>query len=631
MRNRYLLAIDIPLVAICAFLAFALRFDLLFLDGGNPTVAKLFWWYASAALVLKPPIFLSFGLYSRYWRSASIGDLLAISLASSAAALALAIVFSAATLLHLVEGFSRSVLLIDWLLTLAAVGGMRLSVRVLAETSQHLSGRAAASATARRVLVVGAGNAGTMVAREMRRNPQLGMTTVGFLDDDAAKVRKQVAGLPVLGATDSLTSVLGARQIDEVIIAMPTAPGSALRQIAERCREAGVPSRVIPGVFELLGGAVSVSRLRQIEIADLLRRAPVVGESEVEPYVTGQTVLVTGAGGSIGYELCRQVATAAPSGLILLGHGENSIFDAEAQLRQFFPTVPLQSVIADIRDEGRIDATFRRFRPSVVFHAAAHKHVPLMEDNPQEAITNNVFGTVNVVRAAQQHGAKRLVFISTDKAVAPTSIMGASKRLGEAVVRDAARRSGRAFVSVRFGNVLGSRGSVVPFFKRQIESGGPVTITHPDMRRFFMTIPEAVHLVLQAGGMDPGGELFVLNMGEPVRILDLAHDLIRLSGLDANEIPIVYTGLRPGEKLDEALWESDARVERTSHPEVLRVAEGGHITDVDRMLADLQAALRQQKRVVLEATVAEWVETFAPPPDAASRRPTHTLARAAAE
>ncbi len=504
MRNRYLLAIDLPLIALCAFLAFALRFDLLFIQNQGETVRWLFIWYLAAAVLIKPPVFLGFGLYRRYWPYASIGDLLAISLAVSASTVGLSIVFVIATLLHAIEGFSRAVLLIDWLLTLAAIGGLRMSVRVLSETWHRARQAGPVDAPARRVLVVGAGQAGTMVAGEMRRNPQLGMTTVGFLDDDASKLGKRMAGLPVLGQTESLTSVLASTRVDEVIIAMPTASGTALRQIAERCRDAGVPSRIMPGVFELLGGVVSVSRLRQIDIADLLRRAPVMVDSKAEHYVTGQTVLVTGAGGSIGYELCRQVAAANPSGLVLLGHGENSIFDAETSLRQLFPSLRLQSMIADVRDERRIDDLVRQCRPAVVFHAAAHKHVPLMEDNPEEAISNNVFGTVNVVRAALKHGATRLVLISTDKAVAPTSIMGASKRLAEAIVWEAARRSGRAFVAVRFGNVLGSRGSVVPYFKRQIEAGGPLTITHPEMRRFFMTIPEAVHLVLQAGGMRSG-------------------------------------------------------------------------------------------------------------------------------
>ena len=618
MRNRYLLLIDLPLIALCVFLAFALRFDFVFVR--TPTLRDLFLASAAAALVMKPPIFLAFGMYSRYWRYATIGDLLIVVLGVSAAALALAVAFVGTLLLGIVEGLPRSIVLIDWLLTLVIVGGLRLSVRVVSEARQRTVTGSGAIDIPRRVLIAGAGEAGTMVVREIRRNPQLRMEAVGFVDDDPAKRGKRITGLPVLGGTESLRQTVAERDVEEVIIAMPTAPGSAVRRIAESCREAGVASRTMPGVFELLDGVVSVSRLRQIDITDLLRRSPVAVHLTSTEYLADRRVLVTGAGGSIGAELCRQVARARPRELLLLGHGENSIFDAEMELRRAFPALSLRSVICDIRDEARLDAVFREHTPAVVFHAAAHKHVPLMEDNPAEALTNNVLGTSALVRAALAHGTERLVLISTDKAVAPTSIMGASKRLAEAIVADAARRSGRAFVSVRFGNVLGSRGSVVPHFKKQIEAGGPVTITHPDMRRFFMTIPEAVHLVVQAGGMGRGGELFVLNMGAPVRILDLAQDVIRLSGFSLEEIPIVYTGPRPGEKLTEALWESDADVRKTAHPDVLEVQEHGTPIDVEQLRADMLRAATERDRHEIEAVLARWVDTFAPPPDAGERR-----------
>ena len=621
MRNRFLLAIDVVLLGLCVLLSFALRFDLVFIL--NPALRTLFLWSAAAAIVIKPPIFFAFGIYNRYWRYASVGDLLAIALAVSAGTFALSLFFVAATLLNLIEGVSRSVLLIDSLLTLVAVGGTRLSVRVLSEARRGDAGRRQDD-VARRVLVVGAGEAGTMVVREIRRNPQLRMTAVGFLDDDATKHGKRITGVPVFGGTESLQSAITDQQIDEVIIAMPTAAGTAVRRIGERCREAGVPSRTMPGVFELLDGVVSVSRLRPIDISDLLRRTPLCDVEASDDYLAGRVVLVTGAGGSIGSELCRQAARANPRGVILLGHGENSIFDAELELRRAFPGLAVGTVIADIRDERRVADVFRQYRPAVVFHAAAHKHVPLMEDNPDEAITNNVIGTAVVVRAALAWGAERFVFISTDKAVAPTSIMGASKRAGEAIVSDAARGSGKPYVSVRFGNVLGSRGSVVPRFKRQIEMGGPITITHPDMRRFFMTIPEAVHLVLRAGGLGNGGELFVLNMGEPVRIVDLAQDVIKLSGFSLEEIPIVYTGIRPGEKLTETLWEPDARVLPTRHPEILQVEERAAPVNVEWMLKDLTAAAGDLDRHAIEAALVHWIETYAPTPDAAARRRTVT-------
>ena len=623
MRNRYLLFLDLPLIALCVFLAFALRFDLVFVL--NPTLRELFIASAIAAILVKPPIFLAFGMYSRYWRYATIGDLLIVVLSVSAAALALALVFATTVVLRLLEGLPRSIVLLDWLLALVTIGGLRLSVRVIAESRRRTVSSTGRFEAPRRVLIAGAGEAGTMVAREIRRNPQLRMEPLGFVDDDTTKRGKRIVGLPVLGDTGSIRQIVSDRGIEEVVIAMPTAPGSALRRIAELCREAGVASRTMPGVFELLDGVVSVSRLRQIDITDLLRRSPVSPDLTSAEYLADRLVLVTGAGGSIGSELCRQVARARPRGLLLLGHGENSIFDAEVELRRAFPALPLRSVICDIRDEDRLNAVFRDHKPAVVFHAAAHKHVPLMEDNPGEAIANNVLGTLALARAALAHGTERFVLISTDKAVAPTSIMGASKRLAEAVVGDAARRSGRAFVSVRFGNVLGSRGSVVPHFKRQIESGGPVTITHPEMRRFFMTIPEAVHLVLQAGGMGRGGELFVLNMGEPVRIVDLAQDVIRLSGFSLEEIPIVYTGPRPGEKLTETLWESDADVRQTAHPDVLQVQERDRPIDVDRLRVEMMRATGERDRREIEATLARWVETFAPPPDAGERRARGTV------
>jgi len=390
--------------------------------------------------------------------------------------------------------------------------------------------------------------------------------------------------------------------------------GKVVRALAEACRNAGTPSRIVPGVFELLDGQLSVSRLRQVEIADLLRREQITTPPETSLYLTQKRVVVTGAGGSIGFELCRQIALANPATLVLLGHGENSIFEAETRLREQFPGLAVQAFIADIRDRSRLAACVQGVRPHVVFHAAAHKHVPLMEDNPEEAITNNVLGTRNIVDACVASGVERLVMISTDKAVAPTSVMGASKRLAEILVRDGARRSGRAFSVVRFGNVLGSRGSVVPIFKRQIERGGPITITHPDVKRFFMTIPEAVHLVLQAGGLSTSGELFVLNMGSPVAIVQLAEDLIRLSGLNTDDIPIVFTGLRPGEKLEEELWESGAMVEATSHPELLLVKEeeGPDAAEVMRSLDALVAAARSGPRLHFEAMLAQWLPSYVP-------------------
>jgi FlaA1/EpsC-like NDP-sugar epimerase len=352
----------------------------------------------------------------------------------------------------------------------------------------------------------------------------------------------------------------------------------------------------MPGLFELIGGKVSVNRLREVDITDLLRREPAQIQNQlVGAALTGKRVLITGAGGSIGREICRQISRWNPEKLILLGHGENSIFEAMLELREDFPTLPLELVIADIRDIPRIHSVFEKLNPNVIFHTAAHKHVPLMESNIEDAITNNIIGTKNIVSAACDIDAERLVLISSDKAVRPANVMGATKRIAEMLVLEAAHHTGHAYSVVRFGNVLGSRGSVVPLFKRQIAHGGPVTVTHPDMKRYFMTIPEAVHLVLQAAGMGQGGEVFMLNMGQQVRILDLAEDLIRLSGLEpGKDVEIVFTGIRPGEKISEDLWGDGMEYKKTAHPEIFR-AEAEEIIlpdDLDKVIEELHQLAR---------------------------------------
>ncbi len=572
MRNRYLLVGDLLAIMLAAWAAFGLRFGWLFLDFRHE-----FYPFLVAAVVVKLATFHAFGLYRRYWRYAGFWDLVAIVLANSVASAVLSTLMVAGRLTGGIGEWSRWVPPLDWLFAVAMTVGLRASVRAIAETMAERPREAVKPG--RRVVIVGAGDAGTLVAREMQKNPQLGLRPVGFLDDARNKANHQIHGLPVLGEISALAKVVAARRVDEVVIAIPTAGGRIVRSVAERCRTLGIPSRVMPGFYELLDGQVSVSRLRQVDIADLLRRPQVQAQSGGPDYLVGASVVVTGGGGSIGSELCRQVAHARPGRLLLLGHGENSIFAIAGELRRRFPSVDLRVVIADVRDRERVMRVFSKNEPTVVFHAAAHKHVPLMEDNPAEAITNNVLGTRNVVDAAVAVGVQRFVMVSTDKAAAPGNIMGASKRLAELVVQRAARVHGGAFAVVRFGNVLGSRGSVVPTFKAQIERGGPVTVTHPEVRRYFMTISEAVHLILQAGGIGQGGELFVLDMGEPVLLREMAADMIRLSGLAENEISIVYTGLRPGEKLDEILWEPEAAVEPTARGDIRRVIESTVVTD----------------------------------------------------
>jgi FlaA1/EpsC-like NDP-sugar epimerase len=565
IRNRYLILFDIFLTIASVVGAFALRLDVNFYS-----YITAVYWMVGISLVVKLSIYYFFGLYRRLWAYASINELLLIVMAVSAASIAFSAIMMTLLVTRLLS-FPRMVLLIDWLLSLIGVGGFRFSLRLISETRSANAKPQARKAS--KVLVIGAGDAGALVVREMQRNPQLGLHPIGYLDDDPAKYKHQIHGVPVIGKLNDLGRALNSRPVNEVIIAIPSTGGKIIRMVSDICRLKGIPFRTMPGLYELIGGKVSVNRLREVDITDLLRREPAQIQNElIGAALTGKRILVTGAGGSIGREICRQVARWGPQALILLGHGENSIFEVMLELQEDFPSLPIQPVIADIRDVPRLTGIFNSFHPQVVFHTAAHKHVPLMESNIEEAITNNVIGTRNVCQAAITADTERLVLISTDKAVRPANVMGATKRLAEMIVLEAAHRTGRAFSVVRFGNVLGSRGSVVPLFKRQIAHGGPITITHPDMKRYFMTIPEAVYLVLQASAMGKGGEVFLLNMGQQVRILDLAEDLVRLSGLEpGKDIEIVFTGIRPGEKLSEDLWEEGTEYQKTTHPDIFRV------------------------------------------------------------
>ena len=569
IRNRFVLIGDIALIIISVLGSFALRLDVSELPFYFPAALVM----CAVGLIIKLPVYFYFGLYRRLWIYASTSELRLITVAVTAASVLTSGVMLLLISLDLIQpGMPRSALGIDWLLSLVLIGGSRFTLRILAEQSAAPRN---ALRESKRILIVGAGDAGALVARELQKSSQLNLVPIGFLDDDPAKQNHQIYGISVIGKINKIAGVLDSKQIDEVIIAIPSAPGKIIRLVNDACRQKGISSRTIPGIYELIGGKVSVNRLREVDITDLLRRDPIkIDDQLIGAIIKRRRVLVTGAGGSIGREICRQVARWEPSELILLGHGENSIFESLLELTENFSTLPIRPVIADVRDAERIQEVFKVHRPQVVFHAAAHKHVPLMEANVEEAVTNNVLGTRNVVAAADRHEVERLVLISTDKAVRPVSIMGATKRLAEMIVLDAAHRNKRAYSVVRFGNVLGSRGSVVPLFKNQIARGGPVTVTHPDMHRYFMTIPEAVHLVLQAAAMGAGGEVFMLNMGQQVRILDLAEDLIRLSGLEPHrDIEITFSGIRPGEKLREDLWEDGVQFEPTHHSEIYRAAD----------------------------------------------------------
>ena len=566
--NRYLLLIDIGLIVLAVIGSFALRLELSAMLFYYPAIMIM----TAGAIAIKLPIFYLFGMYRHLWIYASINELKLISKAVTISSTILTIVMLA---LHendlIYHGGPRSAPIIDWLLTLIFIGGFRFSLRLLAERNIP----AARFKQMKRVIIVGAGDAGAMVVREMMRNGQLNLLPIGFLDDDQAKQKHKLHGVPVIGKIAELSTLLDSQQVDEVIIAIPSAPGKVVRLVTDICQQKVIPFRTIPGIHELIGGKVSVSRLREVDITDLVRREPArINDRLVGQSLRKKRVLVTGAGGSIGRELCLQIARWHPARLVLLGHGENSIFETLVELNSAYPALTIKPVIGDIRDLQRLNSVFKEQQPQILFHAAAHKHVPLMEVNIEEAITNNIIGTRNVIQAAINQDVERLVLISTDKAIRPANVMGATKRLAEMIVLDAAQRTSRAFSVVRFGNVLGSRGSVVPLFKQQIARGGPITVTHPDMQRYFMTIPEAVLLVLQAAAMGRGGEIFLLNMGEQVRIVNLAEDLIRLSGLEpGRDIDIVFTGVRPGEKISEDLWEEGMHFQPTDHPEIFRSSE----------------------------------------------------------
>ncbi|MGQ0537429.1 MAG: polysaccharide biosynthesis protein [Gemmatimonadaceae bacterium] len=617
LRNRHFLALDVSLLLISCALAYVLRFDGTgWLHEHHRHDALI---YLGATIPLRIALFIAFGLYRRVWYHASIAELERV-LAACSAGVAASFVIGVVILptLGLIQlRIPLSVLALDGLFSSAAMA----IPRFLARLQGHRRARALSS-RGRPVLIVGAGEAGQMLVREFRGNPQLGLYPIGFLDDDASKRRQVVQEVPIIGRLASINKILRTHEVSEIIIAMPEVTGSVVREVLGSAREAGVPARTVPGLADILSGRVGVQPLRKVEIQDLLRRRPVAkaDDAALSALAAGRAVLVTGAGGSIGNEICRQIARLHPERLVLLGHGENSIFEIHQELAHRHPALSTPTVIADIRDRKRMSRIMREYSPDVVFHAAAHKHVPLMECNVAEAVANNVVGTRHVVEAARAAGTRTLVLISTDKAVRPTSVMGATKRIAEQIVQLAAVETGREYMAVRFGNVLGSRGSVVPTFLRQIAAGGPVLVTHPEMRRYFMTIPEAVQLVLEAGVLGYSGEVVMLDMGEPVRIVDLAEDLIRLSGLEVgSDIEIKFTGARPGEKLHEEILDGSEHVSPTSVDKVLRVHSAplpdGAAVSIDKLIrASERDASDADLRRCLHACVPELLTPRPVPP-----------------
>lgn len=620
LRNRHLFFIDVIIFSTAPLLALVLRLDGM-IDFDFYRTGIL--WATALFLVLKLTLLYVSGFYSRCWRYASIDELQQIGILMITATTLQVLLFSVLydTSVFSIDHLPHSLPLLDGILSFLLMGSFRFSIRV----AEQLNAQQRRFCRRDRVLVVGAGNAGVALVQQMQQNSWVGLRPVAFIDDDPKKLNLRIRKLTVVGNRHKIPEYVRSLHIRKVIIAMPSAPAKAIREILDICQEVGVPTSTLPRIDEILNGQVSIHKVRDVQIEDLLRRDPVQMDVEqVSKLLNDKKVLITGAGGSIGSELCRQILKCCPAEIILLGHGENSVFYIQQELEKILQVSPpeggrqiprISACIADIRFLPRLEYVFEQFRPHIVFHAAAHKHVPMMELNPPEAITNNVQGTKNLLDMALEYGVDHFVMVSTDKAVNPMNVMGASKRAAEMLVLQAAQKSGKPFVVVRFGNVLGSRGSVVPIFKQQIAEGGPVTITHPDIERYFMTIPEAVQLVLQAAVIGKGGEVFMLDMGQPVKIVDLAKELIHLSGYEVGKhIEIVFTGLRPGEKLFEELFIAGETYAPTQHHKLFAVKNASSIipADLNAMVLDLCQAALQNDSNLIRFLLAQLVPEYTP-------------------
>ena len=559
-RIALLVIIDIFLITLSGFLSLYVRYDFSF---GKMDMQYVDYelQYLPVGLAVTLLVFVLFKLYRSVWRFASSAELLNVIGACSVSIL-LQIVLMAILNMRMPVSYY----LMKYMFLIAGVGALRFTYRILRMLQEHRIGEEKKE-KCKNTMIIGGGEAGAMIIKEFQNSRFLNQKISCVVDDNVSKQGKYLRGIKIMGGRRDIPRLVEELKIDEIIIAMPSAPQSETKAILNICKDTGCEMKVLPGLYQMIKGEVSISKLRKVEIEDLLGREPIrIQLDAIMDYVSGKTVLITGGGGSIGSELCRQVAAHNPKRLIIVDIYENNAYDIQQELRRNYPELDLVVLIASVRNEHRINQIFETYRPDIVYHAAAHKHVPLMEDSPNEAIKNNVFGTYKTAMAADKYGVKRFVLISTDKAVNPTNVMGASKRMCEMIIQMMNNHSQTVYVAVRFGNVLGSNGSVIPLFKKQIEKGGPVTVTHPDIIRYFMTIPEAVSLVLQAGALAKGGEIFVLDMGEPVKILDLAENLIRLSGYKPYEdIDIEFTGLRPGEKLYEELLMSEEGLQETEN------------------------------------------------------------------
>lgn len=602
------LAIDVVLVAFSFYLAHLIRFD--FAMSGRHW--HIFFQALPFVLIAKPVIFYLLGLYHAIWQYTSTKELAGIVKAATIATL---VIISCLLILYRFEGFSRSVFIIDWLSTIFLISGVRVMFRLYyADKDPDKSAGARLremfvplmkkGPDKRRLLIIGAGDAAEKIFREIQNNQGLDYEVVGMLDDHASKRGKRIHGIPVMGSIDETKTVAEAVKADEALIAIPSATGEQMRRIIAHCKAAGLKSKTIPGLSELIDGTISIKSIRDVEFRDLLGREIIRMEADkIGVYLGEQCVLVTGAGGSIGAELCRQICRYAPKQLVLFERTENALYSIDLELRNSFPDIEIIPLLASIQDKVQIRHILSRYSPHTIFHAAAYKHVPLLEHQPWKAVFNNITGTLNMAECAKEFNVERFVFVSTDKAVCPGNVMGASKRVAEMVVQ--AQNSSTRFMIVRFGNVVGSAGSVVPLFKKQVERGGPVTVTHPDVTRYFMLIPEACQLILQAGGMGKGGEIFLLDMGQPVKISDMARDLIRLSGFEPDtEIKIAYIGMRPGEKLHEELFcEGDETVEQTYHEKIMLVKNQMPVDSsilFEKIEALMGLAVRQEADAVKE-------------------------------
>jgi FlaA1/EpsC-like NDP-sugar epimerase len=575
-------------------------------------------------VLLKTGVFILFGLYKGMWRYTSISDFWRLFQASTASMLLIITYF---LVLYRFEGYSRSIFLIDGGLAFLLTGGLRMVIRTFFARFDRSGWSLQTPAVPhKRILIIGAGAAGEKILREIIENGHLPYDVAGFIDEDPRKRGRSIHAVPVLGALPEMPAIVQKLEIQEVLIAVPSATGAQVRGIVEICKACGVAYKTLPGIGELIDGRVSVKALRDVNYEDLLGRSPVKLDTEgIQGYLAGKTVLITGCGGSIGAELCRQVVRFRPKALILLDANEANLFHVELELRNERRFGAIQPVLGSILDRRLLISIFERHHPQVVFHAAAYKHVPMLEGNPWEAVFNNILGSRNVMELARRYAVERFVLVSTDKAVRPTNVMGASKRVTELLLRSFQAGADTRFMAVRFGNVVGSSGSVIPVFRKQIEQGMAVTVTHPEVTRYFMTIPEAAQLILQAGAMGEGGEIFILEMGTPVKIIDMARDLIRLSGREPErDVPIVFTGLRPGEKLYEELITVGEGIVPTGHEKIMVLRANGHAglspspeeerTSLTDRLTELEAAAGRFDAGAIREKLREIVPEYTPAP-----------------